>query len=113
MILEERNPLPKLFGYLHVTQEWEELCTKKYPSLYCDKTAAGILTGPLSLVNHSCVSSFGFTKSITTSDSIPQVHAVATIACARLSGGSELLVNYGIDNNPLFECSCLSCKIKD
>mmetsp|Transcript_27117 Transcript_27117/g.38180 ORF Transcript_27117/g.38180 Transcript_27117/m.38180 type:complete len:273 (-) Transcript_27117:13-831(-) len=115
--LSQKTFLPShLFGVFFITEleDFKILKTNKYPSLFDDGKICGIITGPLSLVNHHCKTPFGFTYP--GKIHIEEFQAISGIYCKPIKNGkidsnSELTVCYNKIPNPTdeFTCYCSEC----
>ncbi len=110
IILEARSVVPGgITGTLHAVapDEWNRLVSMRYPSLFSDSAADGILTGPLALANHDCRSHIGLRRR--RGEDKVTVEAVAHEPVV-LAAGSELVIHYGSTLG--FDCRCGGCNIR-
>ena len=82
---------------------FEALKDHEFPSLYSNDEVGYVLTGPLSLVNHSCESSLGFSKEIV-DEQLNELRLYIDPEVTLKKG--EVLVNYCDKEELWFECKC-------
>lgn len=107
-----------LWGALFLLTEQEAtfLHERRYPSLYNSGTDTYILSGPISLANHRCSSSFGFKSQALTITHFEEALGLfaKVIDDGTLRTNEELLLTYS--NKVEFEgfgCICPDCKLRE
>ncbi len=109
IILEAASVLPYIMGYVYNISdlEWDELRAKQFSSLYqYGASCRGIMVGPLSLANHSCLSALSFTKP----NKQGHVFVCTSHQQQTLEADEELLLYYGL-HSLHFRCQCSRCSI--